>query len=591
MDEQNNNQIIFVCKKCLFSDNTCQIVANHNKNCNGILNICPEKISSMDENIKVLNKTTEKLLAQLVLERFKNKIYCSLIKNNTSICISDILTEEDDGLHLWTGTGILPVHVHELSHEEQGVVVNSVVTKKIITEEENTLSPKIVKQPPPKINKKFVESSTGSTIVRNPLQKIKKVDIETTQPVTFKKLPPKITNNIPQTNLPEIESKVKDEVMDSLDDLSKSRKQSYRSIKTYMGTLIQEEPTEQDKIDKISLVDSKIQHILEGFEDLKEVEKSFQDTFIALKQSRIYTKILSDLARKRMSIFGRMSLASYQNLLFDQIRMMESIFREKNYTEKKSSMIISKGLTSLESRLISYGSYIQTHIEIDEIQKLEISLELEKYSPKEYVQYDSVAFANYFHNYGLVLFSLKKNLERYLFNRYDFWNVVYLQLPKNAKDDPYSFYILERVTKEKRYWKMDCRLEDLSSNLISSLSPIMIGMFRKLYKDVFGDNDFRNDYSSKCQITECDCEQLLQNIILISQPKDFYNLVREMVVSKATYIPTENDKFNMYGDDSLQRKRFHDKEDVDLVDIIKQLFDDITSAQAVDFYRSRTNLK
>ena len=53
----------------------------------------------------------------------------------------------------------------------------------------------------------------------------------------------------------------------------------------------------------------------------------------------------------------------------------------------------------------------------------------------------------------------------------------------------------------------------------------------------------------------------------------------------------ENDKFNLYGDDSLQRKRFHDKEDVDLVDIIKQLFDDISSEQAVDFYRIRTNLK
>ena len=557
MEAQNNDQIIFVCKKCLFSDNTEQIVANHNKNCNGILNICPE-------NIKLLHKTNENLSAQLVLERYKNKIYRSLIENNTSICISDILREEEDGLHVWTGTGILPVHVHELSIEDQGVVVNSIVTKKIITEE-TTLSPKN-------------ESTTGSTIVKKPPQKIRKVDIDTPQSVTIKKIH-------------EIESNVKDELIDSLDDLSKSRKQSYRSIKTYISSLIQEEPTEQDRIDKITLVDSKIQHILEGFEDLKDVEKSFQDTFIALKQSRIYTKLLTDLAKKRMSIFGRMSLASYQNLLSDQIRMIESIFCEKNYTEKKSSAIISKGLTPLESRLITYGSYTQTHIDIDEIQKLEISLELEKYSPKEYVQYDSVAFVNYFNNYGLVLFSLKKNLERYLFNRYDFWNVVYLQLPKNTKDDPYSFYILERVTKEKRYWKMDCRLEDLSSNLISSILPIMIGMFRKLYKDVFGDNDFRNDYSSKCQITECDCEQLLQNIILISKPKEFYNLVREMVVSKATYIPTENDKFNLYGDDSLQRKRFHDKEDVDLVDIIKQLFDDITSVQAVDFYRSRTNLK
>ena len=561
------NQIIFTCKKCFFSSDTEQLITNHNKMCNGILNIYPENISSMEENIKLLNKMNEKLSAQLVLERFKDKIYCNLIENNTVISISDILTEEEDGLHVWSGSGDLPVHIHEISRGEERIIVKEantpVIVRKPPTKE---ITSTIIRKPPQKIDKCSTENI--STIIRKPPQKIKKtVDADVVQ-------------KLPNTS----DSNVKEEVVES-------RKPSYRSIKTYWGTLIQEEPSEQDRMDKISLVDSKIQHILEGFEDLKEVEKSFQETFVALKQSRIYTKILSDLARKRMSIFGRMSLISYQNLLSEQIRTIEAIFREKNYSEKKSSLIISKGLTPLESRLISYSGYTQTHIEIDEIQKLEISLDLEKYSPKEYVSYDSSAFVNYFDNYGLVLFPMKKNLERYLFNRYDFWNVVYLQLPKNNKDDPYSFYILERVTKEKRYWKMDCRLEELSSNLISSILPIMIKMFRKLYRDVFGDNDFRNDFSSKCQITECDCEQLLQNIILISQPKEFYNVVREMVISKATYIPTENDKFNLYGDDSLQRKRFHEKEDVDLVDIIKQLFDDITSVQAVDFYRSRTNLK
>jgi hypothetical protein len=138
---------------------------------------------------------------------------------------------------------------------------------------------------------------------------------------------------------------------------------------------------------------------------------------------------------------------------------------------------------------------------------------------------------------------------------------------------------------------MDCRLEDLSFSIIANVLPYMINMFKKLYRDVFGDNDFRKDFTQKCQMTECDCEQLLQNIIILGQPKEFYNFVRTIVKNKATYMPTENDKFNLYGDDSLQRKRFHDKEEIDLVDIIKQLFDDITSEQAVDFYRSRTNLK
>jgi hypothetical protein len=292
-----------------------------------------------------------------------------------------------------------------------------------------------------------------------------------------------------------------------------------------------------------------------------------------------------------MNVFPRMSLASYQNLINEHIRKIEDIFKEKDYTDKKSISIISKGLSPLESRLIYYGNYTQLHLEIDEIQKLDIVLDLEIQSPTEYVSYNSINFFNCFYNYGLVLFSIEKTLKRYLFNKYDFWNIIYLPLPKNTQEDPYSFYILDKVVKEKRYWKMDCRLEELSSSIISNVLPYMISMFKKLYRDVFGDNDFRSDFTQKCQLTECDCEQLIQNIIVVSQPKEFHNFVRTIVKDKATYMPTENDKFNLYGDDSLQRKRFHEKEDIDLVDIIKQLFDDITSEQAVDFYRIRTNLK
>ena len=188
---------------------------------------------------------------------------------------------------------------------------------------------------------------------------------------------------------------------------------------------------------------------------------------------------------------------------------------------------------------------------------------------------------------GFVLLPLRKNLTRYLFNKYDFNNVIYLPLPKNSEDDPFSFYILERVNKDKRYWKMDCRLEVMSNNIITHVLPYLISMFRKLYHDVFGDNEFRQDYNKKTQLTECDCEQLLQNIILMGQPKEFCNIVRNLVKDKATYYPTEKDKFNLYGDDSLQRKRFQEREEIELVEIIKQLFDGITAEETVDFYRSR----
>ena len=266
---------------------------------------------------------------------------------------------------------------------------------------------------------------------------------------------------------------------------------------------------------------------------------------------------------------------------------MEGIFKEKNYTVKKITTIISKGLSALENRLISYGDYTNTHIEIDEIMKIGVVLDVYSKTEKEYTPYDAKNIYNLFYNYGTVLFPIKQNIERYFFIRYGFNNIIYLPLPKNTEHDPYSFYTLESVKDKKRCWKMDCRLEDLSSNIIANILPYIISMFRKIYKDVFNDNEFRKDFLKRSQITECECEQLLQNIQLLSHQQEFSKYLRKWVKTISTFTPSENDKFNICSDDSLQRKRFADKEDIDMLDVIKQLFDGISSEDAVDFIRTR----
>ena len=163
-----------------------------------------------------------------------------------------------------------------------------------------------------------------------------------------------------------------------------------------------------------------------------------------------------------------------------------------------------------------------------------------------------------------------------------------MDLSKSSDDDPYSFYILDKIAKEKRFWKMDCRLEDVSMKLMNIILPHLIKMFRNIYKLIFGDNDFRKDYyQSSNQIIEYDCEQLLQNILLISCPKNCRIMTCDIIKNKSTYKPTENDKFNLYGDDVLQKRKFNMKDDYDVTDIIKRLFDSITSQEAVDFYRNK----
>ena len=73
MEAPCKEQIIFTCKKCLFSTEYKQLVTSHIKNCKGNLNICPKQLSHMVDTIKLLKEEKDKLSAQLVLELLDEK--------------------------------------------------------------------------------------------------------------------------------------------------------------------------------------------------------------------------------------------------------------------------------------------------------------------------------------------------------------------------------------------------------------------------------------------------------------------------------------------------------------------------------------
>ena len=135
---------------------------------------------------------------------------------------------------------------------------------------------------------------------------------------------------------------------------------------------------------------------------------------------------------------------------------------------------------------------------------------------------------------------------------------------------------------------MDCRLVELSEQIINNVRPFLINLFRKIYQDIFNDNDYRENYSIKTEITGNDFEQLIQNIFILSDSFRFYNIMRKIIKDNSTYQSTENDRVNIFGDDLILKKRFSKNVvNVDKVDIVKLLFDNITNEQAVDLYRSK----
>jgi hypothetical protein len=322
-------------------------------------------------------------------------------------------------------------------------------------------------------------------------------------------------------------------------------------------------------------------------ENLQSNTQYFDDLFEKLLQTRLSTKILEDIKNKRLEMFKSMYLEDYIDLINQHVKRITDIFRTKKYIDKKINPIISKGISSLEARLIINNAHIENHIDIDELSTLLGVLQKKTDCNTNYIPYIESTLCNKFYNYGIVVFPIGKLLDNFLFNKYNLHNIIYLPYAKSSDNDPYSYYVLDNIKDNKRYWRMDCRLEELVTNLTSNLLPYMIGMFRILYKLVFNDNEFRSDYMYRCQLTDGDCEQLLINIFTISKTHEFRNLIRQKIRDKSTHQTTPNDKFNLYSDDPLQRKRLQDKES-DAVDVIKQLFDGISTEDMVDFYRSRT---
>jgi len=85
---------------------------------------------------------------------------------------------------------------------------------------------------------------------------------------------------------------------------------------------------------------------------------------------------------------------------------------------------------------------------------------------------------------------------------------------------------------------------------------------------------------------------IASNILQMSRPRQFCIMLQKKVIQKATYIPTDDDKFNLRGDDTIQRQEFHKNERIleeeeELYDVIRSMFDGISKEDAEIFYQDR----
>ena len=349
------------------------------------------------------------------------------------------------------------------------------------------------------------------------------------------------------------------------------------------------EPTAQDRTLIIKKIDKRSKESL-GKLDTTGITEQCDILIKQLATSRTYSKILRQIRVKRAKLLGTLKLQNYTNVVRDHIRELKEIFQNKQQSEKKIHHNILSSLTPLEARLLRYPGYHDTQMDGDCRERLKTIVRYGRSFSKEFRPYSVQEVGDKLTTYSVAIFPIEKLIRWALINPYGFWNVVYVSWPKSKQEDPHSFYLLHKLDKDKRYWNMNCRLEDFTIDLISTLQPYLIKTFRELYYAVFSDNDYRPNALELSSFVADDCEQLARNIILLSQPRKVCNKLRKLLVAECTYLYTNQDHFRLRGDDVMQRKRFQVREKIEMVLTVSQLFDQVTDEQAVGFYKSRNTV-
>jgi len=325
-------------------------------------------------------------------------------------------------------------------------------------------------------------------------------------------------------------------------------------------------------------------------ENLLETNREkFDEIFKTLATIRTPKKLLADYLKLKLETMKVMNIHTYIEMLLQHCKIIFDICEQKNCTKKRIQEIMSLSYSPLDLRLLSYqmkrskfdknlpSNVGLTEMKVDDINDLKESLHLSKYKGN-----NKEKIISNFLNYRTAVITLKQSAEFYLVENPC---IIYLvDKKKDDIDDPYRFYYLKKEMKNKTCWEMDCRLDNIVSLFIKNISVYLVQLFRSIYHDVFHDNLFRQDFSSKAIIFDNDCEQLLQNVCLLSNYKATSSLLKNVIITNCSHIETENDVFCLRSDDKLLKKELETREKEIDYDILENLFDDITFDEAKQLY-------
>lgn len=302
------------------------------------------------------------------------------------------------------------------------------------------------------------------------------------------------------------------------------------------------------------------------------IEKIYNDIEILFNNIRTYkdVKNFANIKEQREMLLGNVNMSEYIRTILNHYEKIQKISKIK-----KLKINVHDYFTPLEHRIGAIDGYTAISLDNDENIKFVNTIFTQQIG--DLLPFSHELLYNRCANYALALIPIENIIYR-IFGGNKIYNLVYFLNTKSTENDPYSFYYLGSLKENgEKCWKLDLRLWNISMNLGNSLTMYCITLFRRIYGDVFGDNNFRSDYNSFSDIT-AECEQLFSNIIYISHRLNFCKLLQKMVMSNSTRNRGDDDKLTLTADDNHNKKMFADygetEANANIIENLSRLFDD-----------------
>ena len=283
-----------------------------------------------------------------------------------------------------------------------------------------------------------------------------------------------------------------------------------------------------------------------------------------------YKQKIQTMLKDRTSKLSEKTVLEYMNILQNDYANIQQFLKNQNQIQYKKT--INTAFNTIEIKLLEIGQFYNIPTRIEDIKWWSNSLN-RQYQKNQLTPFIKTNFLENLMNISLCFFPIQEIIRQQLINKNGFNNIIFVRL----NEVNYSFYYLDKIVDGKKYWKMDCRMEELINDIVDNLLFYCCKMFRKYYECVFGDNDYRKNFIEINNFTECELNQLLQNIMFLASMPKIYNYVQNMIIEHATHTPTSTDKFNLKSDDKIQLKKIENLLNQDwkskVINIVRDLFD------------------